>query len=185
MDDLILWRRIKDGDTHALKELHDHFFYPMCLYGTKVLKDGAEIEDVVSECFIKLWVDRGKISIKGSLKSYLFYMMRNAMIDVVRKSKNSHITSIAVVPEIVEEERPFEEEEFYSDLYFAISKLPDQRRKILELAVYNSYTYKEIAEELNISVNTVKTQIARAYHFLKEELDPKTLLFLLSILRAE
>ncbi len=68
--------------------------------------------------------------------------------------------------------------EFYAELYTAINKIPDQRRRILELAAFESLTYKEIAQQLNISVNTVKTQMGRAYQFLKEELDPKNFLLL-------
>jgi len=62
-----------------------------------------------------------------------------------------------------------------------LEKLPEQRRRILELAVFESFTYAQIAEKLQISINTVKTQIGRAYRFLKEELDPRSiqLLFLL------
>jgi RNA polymerase sigma factor (sigma-70 family) len=54
---------------------------------------------------------------------------------------------------------------------------PDQCRKVLELAVFDSKTYNEIAEELNISKNTVKTQMGRAYKHLKEKLDPKEFSF--------
>jgi RNA polymerase sigma-70 factor (ECF subfamily) len=69
----------------------------------------------------------------------------------------------------------------YARLYSALEKLPEQRRRILELAVFESCTYAQIAERLGISVNTVKTQMGRAYRFLKEELDPKSinLLFML------
>ena len=56
-------------------------------------------------------------------------------------------------------------------LFSFIEKLPYQRRKILEMAVFDSMTYTEIAEKLGISRNTVKTQIARAYRFLKENLN--------------
>ena len=69
----------------------------------------------------------------------------------------------------------------YARLYNTLEKLPNQRRHILELAVFDSCSYAQIAEKLQISVNTVKTQIGRSYRFLREELDPKSiqLLFLL------
>ncbi|MDP4185687.1 MAG: sigma-70 family RNA polymerase sigma factor [Bacteroidota bacterium] len=177
MDDTELWEEIKNNDTHALKILHDHYFYQMCLYGTKVIGDMSLVEEIVSDCFIKLWSGRGKLLIQGSLKAYLFLMLRNAMIDLSRKSKKIFVDNIDVLLEIPDEDC-IKEQEFYAELYRAISKLPDQRKKILELAVFESLSYKEIADKLNISVNTVKTQISRAYRFLKEELDPKSFFLL-------
>jgi len=53
------------------------------------------------------------------------------------------------------------------------------------MAVFDSFTYDQIAERLHISKNTVKTQIARAYRFLKESLDPKDFNFFLFVHRKE
>jgi RNA polymerase sigma-70 factor (ECF subfamily) len=66
-------------------------------------------------------------------------------------------------------------------LYQAVKKLPDQCRKVLELSTFESLTYQEIAEKLQISKNTVKTQVGRAYKHLREMLDPKDFNFFLVI----
>ena len=84
---------------------------------------------------------------------------------------------------------PFNEKEFddlqqYARLYQAIKKLPDQCRKILELAVFESLSYNDIAQNLNISKNTVKTQIGRAYRYLKEILNPKDFNFFLILKKS-
>jgi RNA polymerase sigma-70 factor (ECF subfamily) len=81
---------------------------------------------------------------------------------------------VSSIPELPDEESENELDNF-SRLYGALEKLPEQRRRILELAIFESCTYAQIAEKLQISVNTVKTQIGRAYRFLKEELDPKSM----------
>jgi RNA polymerase sigma-70 factor (ECF subfamily) len=99
-------------------------------------------------------------------------MLRNQIISHSRKAKRKFIFESEDVPDIPDEEE-IKDHHFYSELYSAIHKIPEQRRKILELAVFESYSYKQIAAHFGISVNTVKTQMGRAYQFLKEELDPK------------
>jgi len=99
-------------------------------------------------------------------------MLRNSIIDYHRKTK-------IITGELIEEIKDpggieeFSEQEKYVRLYSTLQKLPEQRRKILKMAVFDSLTYDQIAEKLHISKNTVKTQIARAYRFLKESLDPR------------
>jgi RNA polymerase sigma-70 factor (ECF subfamily) len=51
----------------------------------------------------------------------------------------------------------------------AVQRLPEQRRKIFLLSNGDGYKYSEIAEQLNISLNTVKTQLKKAYETLRQE----------------
>jgi RNA polymerase sigma-70 factor (ECF subfamily) len=75
------------------------------------------------------------------------------------------------------DEKEFDDQKQYARLYLAVKKLPDQCRNILEMAVYESMKYQEIADKLNISRNTVKTQMGRAYKYLREMLNPKDFIF--------
>ncbi|MDD4109668.1 MAG: sigma-70 family RNA polymerase sigma factor [Prolixibacteraceae bacterium] len=180
MEHLEIWEHIKKGDKNALKNLHTKYFYQMCLYARKTLNGNEGLaEELVSDCFIKIWENRKKIEIKSSLRFYLFFMLRNSIIDYHRKAR-------IITGELIEEIKDpggieeFDEQQEYARLYSTLQKLPEQRRKILKMAVFDSLTYDQIAERLHISKNTVKTQIARAYRFLKESLDPKDFnLFLL------
>ncbi len=171
MRDLQLWQNIKAGDKKALKELHDKYFNQMCLYAFKSTNGALVVEELVSDCFIKIWESRKKIDIKISVKRYIFFILRNSIIDYSRRSK--FLTeSIDNIQEPADEAY-FDEQRQYAYLYSVMAMLPEQRRVILEMAVFESMTYQQIAEKLNISKNTVKTQMGRAYRFLKEKLDPK------------
>ena len=70
------------------------------------------------------------------------------------------------------------EEEVHREIIAAIDKLPPERRRVVELSMVG-YSQEEIAEKLNISVNTVKTQKRKAYAFLREELQHLFVLFLM------
>ena len=147
------------------------YFNQMCLYALRSVSETGLVEEIVSDCFIKIWENRKRIEINVSVKQYIFFMLRNSIIDYYRKTK--FLTkSIDDIQELADEAY-FDEQKQYADLYSALEILPEQRRKILELAVFDSMTYQQIAEKLNISKNTVKTQMGRAYRFLKEKLDPQ------------
>ncbi|MDX1283363.1 MAG: RNA polymerase sigma-70 factor [Draconibacterium sp.] len=171
MEDNRLWENIKRGDVQALNKLHSIYFKQMCLFARKMVNDDHLVENIVSDCFIKLWENRKKIQVKTSLKSYIYAILRNQITDYFRSRKEFY--EIPEEASVIPDESVFTEQERYVKLHKVIAKLPEQRKKILELAVFDELSYKEIADNLGISKNTVKTQMARAYKFLKESLEPK------------
>ena len=181
MEDSILWKDIKRNDKKALRKLHDKYFHQMYLYASGTTNGNKGLaEELVSDCFIKLWETRKNIDIHDSVKHYLFLMLRNHIIDHYRKKKllTEPLIQDFAVPG---DEKFFDDQKQYAGLYLALKKLPEQCRKVLELAVFESLSYQEIADKLHISKNTVKTQVGRAYKCLREMLDPKDFNFFLVI----
>ena len=179
MKDLDLWENIKNGNKGALKKLHNKYYYQMFLYTIKSTEGNTALaEELVSDCFMKLWEQRNKIEIKNSVEHYLFLMLHNIIVDHFRKKRilTEPLEKDFIAPA---DEKEFDDQKQYARLYKAVKKLPEQCRKILELAVYDSLSYSEIAEKLHISRNTVKTQMGRAYKSLREILDPKDFNFFL------
>ena len=172
MIDQQIWSKIVESDVSALSILHDKYYYQLWLYARQITKDESIADELVSDCFIAIWNNRHKIIIEKSLKAYLVLMVRNRAVSFLRKTKTNILVDPKTIPDL-EDEPELKNQEFYAELYKAIEKLPSQRRRILELAAFESLSYKEIANKLDISINTVKTQMGRAYQFLKEELDPK------------
>ena len=179
-EDLIIWERIRSGEAPAVKALHDRYYYQLHLYGKKLCHNSTVLDEAVSDCFIKLWTRRNDLMISRSVKSYLFLMLRNGLIDILRRKDHTLYFEEGSVPDLPDEEM-LDELDRYAKLYNTLEKLPEQRRRILELAAFQSFSYAQIAEKLHISVNTVKTQMGRAYRFIKEELDPKSLQLLFMI----
>jgi RNA polymerase sigma-70 factor (family 1) len=166
-----LWDEIKKGNKAALKKLHNLYFHQMYLYASRAVNNGLA-EELVSDCFIKLWENRHQIEIHSSLKHYLFVILHNSIIDHIRKKKLLTESLSGEYP-VPDNEKEFDEMKQYAHLYRSLQKLPQQCRRILELAVFESLSYNEIAENLHISRNTVKTQMGRAYQTLRQILDPK------------
>ncbi len=181
MEDSLLWRNIKQGDKKALRKLHERYFHQMYLYASKSTNGNKGLaEELVSDCFIKLWENRKGTDIHSSVKNFLFTVLHNAIFDHFRKKKLL-TEPLAEDFQAPGDEKEFDDQKQYVRLYLALKKLPEQCRKVLELAVFDSLTYDEIAEKLHISRNTVKTQMGRAYKYLREVLDPKDFNFFLVI----
>jgi RNA polymerase sigma-70 factor (ECF subfamily) len=181
--DQMIWEQIRRGEVNALRDLHNRYYFALCNFANKTLNQLPVAEELVSTCFVRLWEKRKTIAVQHSLKSYLYFMVRNQVVDHLRSYRNNLLLLTSEMPEVPTEEE-MNDLDFYAELYQAIAKLPGQRRKILEMAAFDSLSYSEIALRLDISVNTVKTQMGRAYRFLKSELDPRKFILLLNLCPA-
>lgn len=174
-----LWDEIKAGNRNAFRKLFDNQYEILCLYAYRRLGDLEQAKDIVTESFIKIWEKRESIIIATSIERYLLIVVRNTLYSHKRK-KSDIINTVSLDNCLdVSNNDSTDREKKILELKNALHKLPAQRRNILELAVFQELSYKEIAAKLEISINTVKTQMGRAYRFLREELSNKEELFLL------
>ncbi|MDD4192956.1 MAG: sigma factor [Mangrovibacterium sp.] len=128
-DDLALWENIRKGELDALRALHDRYFIQLCVWARKVVPDQFLAEEFVSDCFVKLWLQREHILIQKSVKGYLFFMLKNRVIDHSRKSHRPH-QDLGLLPDLPDDGL-VDCQDFYAELYDAIQKLPEQRREVL------------------------------------------------------
>ncbi|MGE0018430.1 MAG: RNA polymerase sigma factor [Draconibacterium sp.] len=129
----------------------------------KSIKDMHKAEDIVQECYEKLWKNIEKVN-GEKVKAYLFTTAYHTMIDRIRKDKRS---VWAEETKVVEQSH----ERSYSDLgeilNNAVNKLPEIQRMVLLLRDYEGYSYQEIEELTNLNESQVKVYIYRARVFLK------------------
>lgn len=178
-----IWSKIKAGDKQAFRLFFEEYYSSFCLYANSILDDLELSQDIVSDCFVKIWERKDKIQIKTSIEKYVLLSVRNSIYSYLRSPRSRNVDSdyiIGLLEDTPIEEYDIEKEETIQRVYKLIEELPEQRRRILELATFKGMSYMEIAERLNISVNTVKTQLSRAYHFLREKLiDDNLILWLI------
>ncbi|MGQ8334999.1 RNA polymerase sigma-70 factor [Sunxiuqinia sp. A32] len=143
-----------------------------CLVAMKYLKDEQKAEDIVQEVFINLWQKRDELNIHSNLKQYLLNAVRNKSLNLLqREHKFDDLTSQNMDGAILEEpDLKFSDEELSVKISESIDLLPPQCRKIFMMAYLDNLTYKEIANTLNLSKNTIKTQMGIAYKILRENL---------------
>ncbi|MGD9558398.1 MAG: RNA polymerase sigma-70 factor [Mangrovibacterium sp.] len=178
------WKEIRDGNKTAFDRMFDCYYHSLCSFAASYVADIQVVEDIVIDCFTDIWEKRSSLDIKSSLQNYLLTIVKNSAISYRRKTQLQQSgTKVLKSLTFEEEKAPLEDAELLNELYKAIDRLPEQRRKILKMAAFEGKSYAIIAEELQISVNTVKTQMSRSYRFLKEELNVsyRTVYLLLSL----
>lgn len=129
--------------------------------------DKQDAEELVSDVFMNLWRRRDDVHIYYSLQSYLYRAVRNACYNK-RSSKGNAICYVSLPQDDIRcEDMLNPEERLYCEdtrikVKRTINALPPQCRKVFNLNRNEGLTYEEISQRLNISVNTVNTQLYRA-----------------------
>lgn len=123
-----------------------------------------DAEDITQDVIIKLWNNIDKIKNENHLKAWLIRTTITTTIDCNRKSNYTKEVSLEDRDGNVEEGKNDE----YNDVYDAIQKLKPEYRNIIYLFYYQGYKTKEIANILDMNINTVSTNLARAKSELKE-----------------
>lgn len=150
----------------------------LCLVSFFYIKDIKEAEDIVQDVFVKIIERQDEIVIKN-LNSYLKIAVRNASLK--RIAHNENLQSIDENTVFYNETQTEEDHEAalqkQVDLYRQIDSLPEQCKKIFLLCVLEDLKYQEAADTLGISINTVKTQMKKAFKILRHSLQLVYFLF--------
>jgi len=177
-------KHIKRGEKRAFREVFDAYFHPLSAFGYKYVPDPPVVEDMVQEAFISFWEKRQDFDHLAALKSFLYTSVRNKCLNHIKHQavRKKHEDSLAYE---LESDHGFAhhviEEEVFNQLLAEIKLLPESAREIMILAL-NGMKNQEIADELGVSINTVKTQKKIAYSKLKDKLEPSLNTILLSLL---
>jgi RNA polymerase sigma-70 factor, ECF subfamily len=171
---------LKNGDPSIFKLFFHSYYNPLCSYALTFLKYTDVAEEVVQEMFIKIWESRHELNISSSLRSYLYRSVHNSCINYLKhmevKNKQSReitedIQYHSVLANLNSSGSSLDKivsDELEAHLNKVINDLPNECRRIFLLKRQKQLTYPEIAAHLNISVNTVKTQLLRAFEKLRE-----------------
>lgn len=144
----------------------------LCLYANHILHNFPEAEDLVQEIFVRFWevVDQGETV--SAVRPYLYRMVKNACIDKLRLKKIETVDAMDVAEEMVDFFQPESEEYSGIDrLLEAVNTLPEKCRQVFVAICVNERKYKEVAAEMEVSVNTIKTQLSRSLKLLREALN--------------
>ena len=165
------------------------FYTPLCNYAFSILKDDEEAEDIVQKTFCMLWDKRETIEIKTSVKSYLYRIIHNECLNKIRQNKIRAEHNQVYVSEkdtsTNDVEGAFIGNELKQRISVAIDKLPPRCREVFVKSRMEQLMYSEIAAEMNISVNTVENQMAKALRILRQNLKDYLPLLLLLILKTK
>lgn len=174
VSDQEILRMLNTTGQQGMEALFHRYYKPLVVFAEAYLHDLPEAEDLVVEQFVKLWTKKVFTDLEsGALSTFLFTVVKNACLNWTEKRRLA-LTSL---------ERPhlqiaWEEAEHWEDsrgtlIEQAMCRLPWRTRQVVELVMLNEYSYKQTAEALGISVNTVKTLLKTGVKELRSLLKDK------------
>lgn len=170
------------GDINAFNVIFKTYYTSLCFYANDFVNDSNFSREIVQDVFVKLWENHTSIHITSSLKAYLYRMVYNKCIDFLKhqseiKARKVQLDNINSQIELLlakDTSEPFDviySEQIETELENAICQLPAQCREVFIMSRHKKLSYPQIADKLNISVSSVKSQIKRAMNKLVSALD--------------
>jgi RNA polymerase sigma-70 factor (ECF subfamily) len=171
-----------DFNKQQFEELFEARFDDLMAFAYSYVRDEEVARDVVHDAFFTLWENREIVDISRSPRAFLYKMTRNGALNYLRHRKviASNENQLAYNMEQAAREMT-NYENTLARLSEHVRSLPGQQRRVLESCFVDGKGYKEIANELEISVNTVKTHLQRAMKYLRELMQDE--IFLLFFLK--
>ncbi|WP_158796892.1 RNA polymerase sigma-70 factor [Pedobacter sp. L105] len=170
-------------DQIGLDLLFKEFYDRLVYFSLQFVKDKYQAQDIVQDAFIKYWQLKDTvIPHKTAIKNFLYQTVRNASLNVIRHEKI--VEGYIQLQGNIEPEEPcvidaIIRTELMAEIHSAIQSLPESYRTISVMGYFDGKKNQEIADELNMSINTVKKQKQRALQLLRLKLTPETFMLLM------
>lgn len=166
---------LEQADENAFNEVYQRYWAILYRHALRITKDEQLAEDSVQDVFVSLLRRcREHTFAAKSIKGYLYIAVRNRILDLIaaQKTREDHLPSFMDFANQYTEatDHQIRERQLALKIEREISFLPEKMRQIFELHRKEHLTYKEIAEQLDISDKTVKKQVSNALHILRQRL---------------
>lgn len=168
--DTLFINRFHQGDETAFKMVFSRFYKPLCKYIYELTQDPITSDDIVQDLFLSLWMKRADFQSIEKIASFLFVSARNASFNLltheeIKRRKLDEINENQEAEATVEEAMLLQE--FDDKIKLWLNSLPPECRRIISLTIEGKKN-AEIAEQLQLSIQTVKNQKSKGLKILRE-----------------
>ncbi len=157
---------VSRGNEKAFQELFNEWQPRLSAFLFKISKSKETTEEIVSDVFLKIWINRENLENVSNFKAYLFTACKNQAINALKKNLNEikHLKNIERESSINEFILPFEEgiDDKFPLIDAALNTLPERQKQVYILSRFHHLTYEEIAKKLGIGKESVKTHMKLA-----------------------
>ena len=171
MSDTELVDLIAADDHDAFAEIYERYFGLLYVHALKKLRDKDEARDLVQDLFAHLWTRRGSFDQHTNISNYLYASVRNRVINLVAHKQvvDKYLLSLAVEDMKVEAitDHRIRERQLAGMIESEIGALPPKMREVFELSRKLNYTHREIAIQLNLSEQSVRSHVKGALRILR------------------
>lgn len=171
-----LLRLIQKKDEEAFKVLFDRYYEALFKNAYVHLPSPTLVEEMVEDVFVNFWKKAGELDTQGNVRAYLYATLRNIVLHHLRSERTRSfylrkLRSLRTKPNKAESIQKLFYKETEEKIKEAIDSLSPKCREAFTLSRYEDLSYMEIAEKMNISVNTVENHISKALKILRRELN--------------
>jgi RNA polymerase sigma-70 factor (ECF subfamily) len=168
-----LLERLRAGDDAAFDAIFRMYYAQLVGTVQGILTERALAEEIVQDVMLELWRRRASLSVKDSLKAYLFQASRNRALNHIRHRRVEEravafMDTAATAPATAHS--ALVQREIDAAMREALAQLPERCREVFELSRVQGLKYAEIARVLDISVKTVEGQMSKALRVLRARL---------------
>jgi RNA polymerase sigma-70 factor (ECF subfamily) len=171
LSDIAIMQKVKSGDIDKLALLYERYKKPLFAYFFRIIQDREPSEDLVQSVFYRMLKYRKQYRAEGKFTTWMFGIAHNLAVDLFRKKGHVLVSKETIEAKNTEIQHDaghmLEKDEQLQLVRLSIRKLDFEKREVLILSKYHELKYKEIAEILNISENTVKQRVFRAIEELR------------------
>lgn len=168
----LLVKQLMQGNEKAFNKLFNTYRDDVYGYSVSMLKTQILAEGIVQDVFLNIWEHKDRLNPNLSFKSYVFMITRNLTFNLISKVANNRKLKEEIFYTSQKAYSPIEDTKAETDYEIiknkAIEQLPLKRRIIFEMSRNKGMSHKDISEELNISVSTVKGQTSKALSTIRK-----------------
>ena len=177
-----LVKALKEGNQLAFSIVYKTYAAQTFSLAFKYLLNKELAEDAVQNLFLKLWLKKEEIDETKPINRYLFTMLKNDLLNTLRDSKKNIYLLEDCLSMVLELEDNSQNENLKQEqmniIQQALEQLSPQRRKVCEMKVSGKYSNQEIADKLNLSINTIKFQYSQSLKQIRATVGELSLLLL-------
>jgi len=179
-DELLLMQRVAAGDEQAVAELYGQFGGLVFKVSRQLMPTQAEAEDAVQDIFIRLWQTADRFDPRrAKLVTWVMLITRRHLIDQLRRR------SVRPKPSLLDEQmtaaattgepgQRSQTDERNAELRQQIAKLPELQRVVIERAYLQGFTLREVSQQLDTPLGTIKSALSRGLNKLRDHSDDTT-----------
>ncbi|MCX2479680.1 RNA polymerase sigma-70 factor [Pedobacter sp. MC2016-15] len=161
------------GDESTFESVYKHFLKPLHSYAITILRDEEAAKGTVQNIFLKLWERKHTLNFNGSIKAYLYSAVYHECLNYIRHEKvklNHQDHLVYTMKNTEEQDKGIEFSDLKDKLQQVLNNLPEKCRTVFQLSRFEELKYREIADQMGISVKTVEAQMGKALKILRHEL---------------
>lgn len=171
-----LLQKLKNGDEQALKMIFNKYYAPLYRFAREILKEKLAAEDAVQDVMLKVWEKRETMVITTAFKSYLYMAVKNHCLNQLKIAGRKNW-----LEDGMEDDNRFSTNDvadilnaktLENKIQLVIESLPPKCALIFKMSRFEGKSYKEMAQDLGLSVKTIENQMGKALQILREQLNP-------------